>query len=327
MTLAIQRKRLLFPLYLSLLLPTQTNSFAGPQQGGRSNPTKDTRRSSGGKSTNTRLYNWVEPGEDSSAFDVDTARKQLESLLGEDKDESNIDFSLPKLLEGSTNDLLSSLPPPPPLSSIERDRRLAEIDLLKHLEEGDEPSSKLWNLWYSERGLTAQKKLKAVDKLMGDPTSWHDCEEKLMELIDEYGIYFVEPVNRLATLYYLQGKFKESYRLCQVILKIKPWHFGALAGIVQVCIGMGDRNAARVWAAKRLPNMASGTSFPPFSQEGPVNPRRTEWVEKMVQSAKELMKDAEKNTKKSLGKPEKYYQKPANSNEVLDNNDDSDAWQ
>jgi hypothetical protein len=212
---------------------------------------------------------------------------------------------------------------------------VAEIQLLKRLEEGDDATADLWNLWYSERGTTAQTLLKESQELMAQANtkSWKECEQKLTALIEDYGIYFVEPVNRLATLYFLQGRFEDAYKLCQVVLQVKPWHFGALSGIVQVCIGMGDRNAARAWAERRLPNIAAGASVAPFAvgddDDGPVNPRRTEWVEKAVANAKDRLKASETDTQTTFfGKPEDYYsRRQANSNEVLDKDGDGDAWQ
>ena len=283
------------------------------------------------QTTTPCLYNANndDPGEEpASCFDVEAARLQLESMVEDTATKNaNYNISLSQLLE--SNDFLSFLPPPPPLSTIERDRRLAEIVFLKRLEDSDEARAELWNLWYSERGSTAQSRLQQTDQLLGDPTTWADCETKLVQLIDDFGFYFVEPLNRLATLYFLQGKFQDSYKLCQIILKLKPWHFGALAGIVQVCLGMEDRNAARVWAEKRLPNIVTETSFSPFSAEAqPVNPRRTEWVEEAVEKAKEMLKQAEKTTKQSLGKPEEYYNKPpSNTNQGLDKDGEADAWQ
>ena len=126
-------------------------------------------------------------------------------------------------------------------------------------------------------------------------------------------MYFVEAVNRLATLYFLQGRFDDSYNLCRVVLHLKPYHIGALSGIVQVCIGRGDREEARFWAQRRLPTLASGTSFPPFTRStdgdggAPRNPRRKKWCNQAINDAKKLLKIAEQNTSKSLGEPEDYY--------------------
>jgi len=256
-------------------------------------------------------------GEKKSDFDVEAARQRLESMMGNGAgsktSESSADTSSSSSSSSSPlqyfDDLLSpsstetekdiELPPPPPLSTIERDRRNAEIQLLKGLDVTNEASSELWTLWYSERGATAKKKLEAADKLMGNPKSWNMSEQSLRELIDEYGVYFVEPLNRLATLYFLQNKFDESYKVCLLILQVKPWHFGALAGIVQVCIGRGDIDGARHWATKRLPNLL-------LAEGGPDSPRRKEWVEKQVLAAEKQLAKVERETIRSFGKPDSY---------------------
>mmetsp|Transcript_1924 Transcript_1924/g.2954 ORF Transcript_1924/g.2954 Transcript_1924/m.2954 type:complete len:330 (-) Transcript_1924:56-1045(-) len=283
---------------------------------------------------NTPLFaspsdDYIQDDNNDSNFDVEAAKKQLELLLVDDG--KSDDSSVPSTEKDFLESLLSSknkdvdkfyLPPPPPLSAIERDRRDAEIQLLKLLGQGDEASADLWNLWYSERGVSAKTKLETTDSLMGDPEKWKECEQILKELVDEYGIYWVEPLNRLATLYFIQNKFDESYKCCLIILQIKPWHFGALSGIVQVCIGRGDRNGARAWAEKRLPNIVAGSSFPPF--EGAENPRRQQWVDEQVGKAEKLLRKAERATKKSFGEPDSYYNQ---EEESTMNEDDGDAWQ
>lgn len=283
----------------------------------------------------TRLYNQGgdNEGGGDTPFDVETARKQLESLLGSGEDSKESSDKTPQLsvesLLKSQDDI--SLPPQPPLSTIERDRRVAEIQALQRLEDSDEGLAGLWNLFYSERGSSAQALLEQADQLMGNPSSWKDCELVLTELIEQYGVYFVEPINRLATLYFLQGKFDDSYKLCRVILQIKPWHFGALSGIIQVCINKGDREQARVYAEQRLPPIAANTGMPPFDPNGPINPQRVEWVQRMVANAKERLQEAEQTMQQQFGKPEEYYQQkipPQNSSESKPEiNDEGDAWQ
>lgn len=256
-----------------------------------------------------------------SQFDLEAAREKLESMLGQQeednpkKEASEVDDVIEALLSSFKDDDVD-LPPSPPLSSIERDRREAEIQILQNLASGDDASQQLWSLWYSERGSTAKAQLEKADALMGNPDTFRECEATLKGILDEYGIYFVEPLNRLATLYFLQTKFDKAYKLCLVILKIKPWHFGALSGIVQVCIGMGDRNGARNWAAKRLPGLVPNASFPPFPEAGPVNPRRQKWVDEQVCTAEKLMKKAEKLTQKSFGELDPYHQKMDDRDEV-----------
>lgn len=181
----------------------------------------------------------------SNNFDVDLARKRLETLVSgtgesassvaEGQKEVGDGFTLEGLLSSDQRSVESQLPPHPPLSTIERERRRVEVKLLKQLEYSDEATSGLWELWYSERGKEAKSVINEADRLIAeeDPSSWREAETMLVGLVEEFGIYFVEPLNRLATLYFLRGRLEESYKLCRVILKIKPWHFGAASGIVQ----------------------------------------------------------------------------------------------
>ncbi|EEC50652.1 predicted protein, partial [Phaeodactylum tricornutum CCAP 1055/1] len=94
----------------------------------------------------------------------------------------------------------------------------------------DDSVSNLWTLWYQERGVKAAAQLGEAEVLTGNPRGWIKAEAILRELISEYGVYWTEPVNRLATLYYIQGRLEEAEVLCKIVLQLKPWHFGALSG-------------------------------------------------------------------------------------------------
>lgn len=81
-------------------------------------------------------------GNDSSSEEerIDKARQQLESLLGADLDDSSADEDTPVDLEAlmdprNTHCIADILPPQPPLTSSERDRRLAEMEILADLED------------------------------------------------------------------------------------------------------------------------------------------------------------------------------------------------
>lgn len=259
-------------------------------------------------------------GEELPSYDADKL-KRLESMLGAEIDDeynSETDLSITRLIQ--TNDYLSSLPDPPPLSAIERERRTVEIQILKQLKTSDEALFDIWNLWYSERGVTAQRMLRETDELLGDPNTWDECEAKLLGLIKTHGIFFVEPVNRLATLYFLKGKFQDSYKLCQIVLQLKPWHFGALSGIVQVCMRKGDLNGARLWAEKGMPTLQHG--------EEPGLPR-AEWVDDAVVNAEDMFSRLENATRELLGRPEDYYSEDlgTDGNGILSDDVGADAWQ
>mmetsp|Transcript_19865 Transcript_19865/g.43136 ORF Transcript_19865/g.43136 Transcript_19865/m.43136 type:complete len:342 (+) Transcript_19865:221-1246(+) len=285
------------------------------------------------------------------SFDVENARQRLENLLsnagtGEDENGNNKDnsigppadpFSFSKLLSDYDNGVefsLASLPPPPPLSAIERSRRLIEIKLLECLLEGDDAISELWNHWYSERGSVAKLQLEETGGMFLDRSKWKECETNLIQLVDEFGIYFVEPVNLLATLFFIQKKYDLSYKLCEMILSIKPHHVGALSGIVEVAVCRRDAEAVRYWAAKRLPKLAptpvsgSDDAFADDMEEEKLleYPRRVAWVERAVATAKEKLDQAEQRTQENFfGKAEIYYDNSVGDN--IDDENDGEAWQ
>ena len=314
--------------------------------------------------------------DDDSREDIDTTRHRLEHLLsynenGDDasttsskssvnKNEvspsSSSSFSFSKLLSGYDDGIEftpSALPELPPLSSIERDRRLIEIQLLQCLANDNDVMEHLWTHWYSERGDGAKLLLQQTDDYLADPTLWTKCEQNLIAIIEDYGIYFLEPVNRLATLYYLQRKFQTSYQLCQLILYIKPYHVGALSGIVQVCVGLGDADMARKYWKQRLPSIPNDDIVTGDNEEEVtdrnrvVRQSRRDWVDRAVGSAKDLLEErmtaridffGQRDTPSTTTTTTNDYSDENRNNDNNDNNnssmnknidddDEMDAWQ
>jgi len=89
---------------------------------------------------------------------------------------------------------------------------------------------------------------------------------------------WVEPANRLATLLYLMGRLKESLAWCEMIIDAKPWHIGALSGVVMVCLKMNDEENAKKFISMGLPNLSTE-----------MRDARKKWVEKNVDSAKQSL--------------------------------------
>jgi len=258
--------------------------------------------------------------------------------------------------------ILKTHPPPPPLTTILRERRINELEILTSLSSSDQAITDLWSLWFSERGTEAATLLLRAEELSsravgasgngGSSTSSggsgaagsgeedaQEAESLLWDLIEEHGVHWVEPVNRLATLMYMRGRLEESKALCEVVLSVKPWHIGALSGIVMVCISMNDVGCAREWAEKR---------FPPMLLDGGANDssgdvicsRRRAWVTRACRDAKHQLDFAEKEgrTAGDIGKREaefryirtrlqKMDEVNANCNTQLTGGEDSDIWQ
>ena len=244
-------------------------------------------------------------GEEDS-FDVEAIRRRLETLVDHGSTGNNNPtafrtksrFDLPETPSAAISPPLNVvLPPPPLMTSVERARRLAEQDLLAQLTEGDDALTDLWDSWFNERGADAAARLLRAEELTGEgPNAWPQAEEILFALMKEHGVYWAEPVNRLATLYYMQGRFEESEILCQTVLAVKPWHFGALSGIVMVYAGLHDSEKARQWAARRLPT---------FSPTGP-NKRRVHWVETALKDSQAALEHGEQRIREWMGPEDDY---------------------
>ena len=241
--------------------------------------------------------------------EIEAARRRLEFLVNDFDDDDDDPTE-----NGGNNDKQSI----PLLSSIGRERKEAEIDLLQALQDSDEPTGDLWTLWYSERGPQAHAELRQIEEtLFADPSRWPDAESRLQDMIAHHGVQFCEPLNRLATLYYMQGRYAESKKLCQLVLDQKPWHFGALSGIVMVCASMKDIQGARQWAARRLPPMVpTGTSD---------NHRRKDWTRRAVDDARKALMVDEERIRQAFGKRQRYdeQQRMQQSQQVPE----EDSWQ
>ncbi len=279
-----------------------------------------------------------------SSISLEEAREQFESMMSMPNDNIDRQKEKEKHLEDDL-ELLDSLDPtlsknilatksirnavlskqdsPPPLTAIMRERRLKEIQLISTLAHSDKAINELWALWIAERGAAAAATLLHAEELMS-VESWHEAEQSLLGLIDDHGVHWAEPVNRLATLYYMQSRYEESRVLCEIVLDSKPWHFGALSGIVLVCTAMNDASGAREWANKRLP--------PLLNENYDSNGRRNAWTNKAVNDAKEsLSKASLVGRSRDIGEKEIEFRNfRARMEEQIqedEGNDSSDAWQ
>lgn len=69
---------------------------------------------------------------------------------------------------------------------------------------------------------------------------------------------FAEAWNRRATVYYLAGDLTRSIADCAEVLKRNPRHFGALSGLGQIHVQLGEYDQALLWFHRALevnPNM------------------------------------------------------------------------
>ena len=66
---------------------------------------------------------------------------------------------------------------------------------------------------------------------------------------------WAEPMNRLATCRYKDGDVAESVQLFLRVLSMKPWHFGALHGILMSHVMLENTEEADRWEAEGMPRL------------------------------------------------------------------------
>lgn len=122
----------------------------------------------------------------------------------------------------------------------------------------------LWERWFSEEGVEARHRLEEAAELMGSPRTARSAATQLQSLITEYPGW-AEPLNRLATLRFMERKFAESIDLCEKVLAMKPHHFACLSGLTMAYYNNGEPQKARD-AAERLRTLSPSMGLPLLAQ-------------------------------------------------------------
>ena len=87
----------------------------------------------------------------------------------------------------------------------------------------------LWNLWLSQAGEKAESRIRTGTEQM-DRLQYELAQQEFENLVMDYP-KFAEAHNKLATVLYMQRKYVQSIRECQITLKMNPNHFGAWNGL------------------------------------------------------------------------------------------------
>jgi len=87
----------------------------------------------------------------------------------------------------------------------------------------------LWDCWYFEAGEVAETYIRKGEDLMS-LNKFEEAQSHFEKVIKTYP-EFAEAHNKLATVLFLIGDYKNSVNECKVALKMNPYHFGAWHGM------------------------------------------------------------------------------------------------
>ena len=87
----------------------------------------------------------------------------------------------------------------------------------------------LWDLWFSQAGKKAESRIRTGTKQM-DRRQYELAQQEFENLVMDYP-KFAEAHNKLATVLYMQRKYVQSIRECEITLEMNPNHFGAWNGL------------------------------------------------------------------------------------------------
>ena len=137
----------------------------------------------------------------------------------------------------------------------------------------------LWNVWCSEKGMDAKREIKQCGAWInsGDPELLVQASQRLETLSAQFPNW-AEPYNRLATIQFHQKNFEAAQDIYEKALDLKPWHLGALNGMLMCHHMAGDADGTASWARRAIPPAGKFRD-----RHGRIVHPRKIWVKKMVQ--------------------------------------------
>jgi len=159
--------------------------------------------------------------------------------------------------------------------------RMEDVDrLLARLDDADPAVRDLaaaatWQIW-SRSGDPAIDKLFARGTAQMEAAALEDALATFSAIVRKKPA-FAEGWNKRATVLFLLGRFEESLKDCDQVLKRNPKHFGALSGAGQIHLQLGNPERALDYFRRALavnPNLSGAAEIVPvleemLRQEGP----------------------------------------------------------
>jgi tetratricopeptide (TPR) repeat protein len=100
----------------------------------------------------------------------------------------------------------------------------------------------LWEHWFWQKGATGFAQLQRAQVLL-ETGEVKAAAALLTQLITELPD-FAEAWNRRAVLHYSQQRHEAAIKDCEVVIRLVPFHFGALHGLGLCQAALGDYQAA-----------------------------------------------------------------------------------
>ncbi len=100
----------------------------------------------------------------------------------------------------------------------------------------------IWECWLNEEGAEAREKIDHAIAVM-ESGNMADAERMFRDLSREFPGW-AEPMNKQATILYQRNRHAASFDLCEMVVELKPRHFGAWHGMALCAVKLHDWLAA-----------------------------------------------------------------------------------
>ncbi len=139
---------------------------------------------------------------------------------------------------------------------IAENGRFADADLLHERLRDEEPVLRriaeqgLWALW-TRSGDAEVDRMLANGTVIMQSGAYGEAADVFSQVIERKP-EFAEGWNKRATAYFLAGEYRKSIADCEEVFKRNPKHFGALSGVGQNWLALGELDTAREYLKRAL---------------------------------------------------------------------------
>ena len=123
-------------------------------------------------------------------------------------------------------------------------------ELFETMRSSEEPHARaesedlIWALWCAHEDEHAHK---SMQKAIGALARQDFAESRaLLDRLVVAWPNWAEAWNKRATAFFLEEKYLESVADIQTALSLEPRHFGAVSGLAQICLRVGDEHSALI---------------------------------------------------------------------------------